>query len=340
MPWRIAQLLQRGLPHVPDPLLSPAARARLASVPDALPPCLEAAAFECRLDGADDRVDFMVGTYAGPGQQGLLRSRARGHFPTAPPAPWKPGLDLLDRWSDPADALYSSLGEIWFEFDIDGRGETPPLFTFLSPLVRGRPARPDQSRAVVGLLDEILGVLGQAPRTDTRHNLQACVGHLPRWGRLLQCAPLAHRRPDTYRLVLSVPTDRVLAWLDRVGWSGDREGLRQLLLATGAPAFRPRVQLDVDGEGPLPHLSLEFSAPGRLDERWQPLLDHVYDECGMSGPRARCLADWPGDPTLIPRRGDPVQVARLLQVKLSIDARGRQSAKAYLGYRPQVVLFW
>jgi len=336
----IARLVEIGSRHVPAGLVSDQATSRLADIPAVLPAAFASAAFECRLHPDGGPVDFTCGLYRGRCQWALRYHWAQTPWTPRDDPAWDGAAALLGRWADTASSLHHAIDEVWLEFDLDGDGQPRP-FLYLTPIDGDRHFGAGGDESVMALASECLQLLAAVPSRQTLATMRRCVQALPPAGRFLQFAPLAHRRDDTLRLVVAVPSPDVPAYLERIDWPGDADGAGEAFRSAGAEDWVSPLQLDV-AETVLPPISREFCDPTSPadDGRWGKLLDELERTGACDPGRRPWLEGWSsGEAPPAFRRDAPLQVRRLLQVKVLHVPGQPLRAKAYLGFQPNVGLF-
>jgi len=336
----ISRLVELGVAHLPPGLLGGPAERRLAAIPDRLPPAFGAAAFECRLHPGGGPVDFTCGIHRGRGQGELRRHWAQEGWHETGAGSWDGCARLLRQWSNVRSRLHDQLDEVWLEFDLEGEGEPEP-FVYVTPIGHEQHLGARDADQVMSLAGECLDLLEGRPSGETLQTMERCVHALPGEGRFLQFAPLMHRRADTLRLVVVMPSHDVGGYLERIGWPGDVDEACALFVGAGAGAWVSPLQLDV-ADGVLPPISREFCdhTTALEDARWSVLMDLLEQRSACDPARRPWLEAWPTGSQGVPfRRIEPVQLRRLLQVKLLHVPGAAPRAKAYLGFQPQAALF-
>ena len=336
----IPRLVEIGASRLPAGLISAVAARRLADLPDLLPPAFATAAFECRLHPDGGPVDFTCGLYRGRCQWALRYRWAQAPWtPVGDPA-WDNTAALLERWADTSSSLHRAIDEIWLEFDLAGNARPRP-FVYVTPIDGERHYGPEGDEQVLGLAGECLRLLQAVPSQQTMSNVQRCIRSLPADGRFLQFAPLAHRRDDTLRLVVAMPSLDVPAYLTRIGWPGDVDVADAAFRRAGVGDWVSPLQLDVSNEI-LPPISREFcdqTTPAE-DPRWGRVLDELERIGACGADRRPWLEGWPTERAApVYRWNAPLQVRKLLQVKVLHVPDQPVLAKAYLGFQPKAGLF-
>jgi len=329
-----------GIAQLPVGLVSERAALRLSEIPDLLPPAFAAGAFECRLHPDGGPIDFTCGLYRGRCQWALRYAWAEAGWTAGDDPAWDGAAALLGCWADTSSSLHQALDEIWLEFDLGGAGRPRP-FVYVTPIQGDVHFGREGDAEVVALAARCLQLLGALPSKRTLSVVRRCVRSLPAAGRFLQFAPLGHRRPDTVRLVIALPAGELAAYLARIGWPGEPDQAAEVFRSAGDADWVSPLQLDVSDEV-LPPISREFcdrTAP-REDARWDRLLDELQGIGACDPDRRVWLEDWPtGQDAPVFRREQPLQVSRLLQVKVQLVPGRPVRAKAYMGFQPKVGLF-
>lgn len=280
-------------------LVSREARASLASLPTALDGCFSWVMLECRLDD-DPRVDVVFHV-------------DRRHRPDALrrcPAGWSHARRILSAWSDIRSPLHG-LATLTFEVDHSPSGWSPPVvFAALE-----RRLGEDPGAAVAGEARAAL-----AP--DVPAAWDGVLSSLPRGVWPMHVASLTPRGIAAARLVASVPTEAVGAFLSAARWPGRAAAAQSI--ADRAGRFCPRVNLHLDvSDGIAERLGMEIFHPGAPghDARWTPVFAFL-EACVPATVHA--LTAWPSH---------DAPLLRLLGLKLLVEGDGLVGAKAYLAAR-------
>ncbi len=326
--WTLAELARLGVASMGDALIAPAARARLERLSAWGPRAAHFAAFECRLAGDDARVDVSC-ALEGRRARAAVRHWLRTHPGEAVPDNYRACHELLVGWAADQGAL-SELGSLWIEVDLEpGRAELP--FVYARPEQAGQFWQREDAGRVRPLLAAWADASGGALRSAAVERLSACIAALPAGARVLLLAPQLRARANMIRMSFRLSADRLLPYLDQLGWAGPRALLAELLHSCAAQHWAMPIQLDVlDGEL-SPALSLEFtqSRENGYREDCAALLARWVARGLCAAPRAAALLAWRHEHAreLLPALG----VDKLLDLKLTLAQDGRASAKAYLG---------
>jgi hypothetical protein len=316
--------------HVPAALARPNAVARACHAADALPSALAREFYlECRLDGADHRVDVIAGVALQ--RVGML---ARSIADDARALQWPSVAALCARLTDPRGDLLPLVDRLWLELDVpvcdaDERVAEPGVFLHVRPTARR------SLRALTRIHDRVAGAsVPSAFESIVRSLPAAAVIHYV--GRMY-----SRRDPQMVRLCIGGATDD-----DRFGWLNQRGGMASVdRLAHAAQIFAP----DPGATSPAPGLLHVDLNPGR-DARVG--LEYVFErrsqarggfadrgvlqklvDAGLCTPqKSRDLLEWPGCSTerLDHDAAPALWARRVNHVKLTMSAEGAVAAKAYL----------
>jgi hypothetical protein len=320
-------------PQLSPVLVAPRPWQRLTALMSRLPPVFSWGIFECRLQ-RDPRVDLL-----------LCVVRERGATPT--PRPATPAhrhalgaiLPFLDAWYDDPRLAASPL--FWLEHDLVDDEPSPPFVQFCVDPSYPHSAQPPLAPAAVGALAAagIERLLGRAASAAALARLVDAAERLPRGGRILHVGVIPHRGSAALRVLSAVPVGDTLAWLDAVGWPGDRGRAAELLALLGTRFPRASVQLDL-GDRVGPALAIEFplQAGSGADPGWQAFMAAIVER-GLADPaKAVAALAWIGRQTHdFPGAAWLVGIGRQLDVKLSLGPDARCEAKAYLSFNPRYV---
>ncbi len=245
-------------PFLSERLLSRGASAHLAAISARLPARLTSHfGYACRLGGAEARADLQLAVRRWPGGELVAEGRELGRFEGLA---WERLRAFCGLWSQSEEALADRVLHLWWEFDGEASGAAEPV-----PAVY---LRPREDLLVPGA---DLGWWTEASRVLTGRVLSApviarvgrCLGALPPGAWVYQVAARGEPRPASVRLRLRgfVP-HQVPAYLEAVGWTGDRAALQEAL-GRGSPLLDTlALELDV-GEEVRPGVSLDcYVRPG------------------------------------------------------------------------------
>jgi hypothetical protein len=334
----------------PKPFVSANSLARMLRLGAALPGAATSFfGFECRLGGAAPEADFLVCIARdGHGPEALAAALER-----APPDgdPFWPRLAAFcRRWTDPAGPWHAVLHNIWLEFDLAAAPEgapvpVPSVFAGTRALRAG--ADPALADSVMDALDLLAGT---GPSAARRAALRRGLAALPPGGMLFQLGIMLSRGDDRVRVCASgLGAVEAEAYLGALGLA-DPTGGRAALLAELAPMLQEiRLALDAGPDGIGPRIGVEcYGGDGaEAPRRWLALFGWLVAR-GLALPAEReallmwwglqhsrlLRADWPawtdGHPACPPGAGQGALWRSVHHVKLSLEAAGALSAKAYL----------
>jgi hypothetical protein len=331
--------LELVAPLLPPALVCQDTLGTLAAVAGDLPAVASGGAVECRL-GPSSRVDLLMYMVAEEGgHRVLLRQSAEDRSAVLRAPAWRGVLDFCAAWAEPASILHAGVPVFWLEFDVEAGATIAPAplpFPCVERhLLEKSPPEEQDGAERAGCL-EVIGqasalLLGRPLARATSMAMARCVERLPANGRALHVAPLATRGRDAIRLVVSVPRDEVLEYLDRIEWPGSKEEIGELVAAMFTSARRVALHLDVT-TGVEPILGLElFHPPG--DPRWEPLMDELVRRGACTSDKRDALLQWPKSARVCPPHHRwPSQIETTILVKLVSKPGEPLEAKAYLGF--------
>lgn len=285
-------------PHVPAALIAPAGFSRITEVAGLLPGGLagETFGFECKLDEAPSRGDFLLCvTAASNGRESLAQlDPAVGWQEALAAHPvWRRVQDFATSWADPASPLHRRVDNVWLEFDVAPEAlEVPAPSLFFAPLDKGAA----ESLAVTTLALERLSGGPRSP--ELSRPLAACFEALPQGARVFQVGAMLARSTPAVRLCIDGLTPvRLAEYLHRVGWEGSLEAWEH---ATGElSGLVDEVCLAIDvGQSVGPKLGLElYFARGvqpAQEPRWRTLLERLVQRGLCTSAKCEAVLAWPG----------------------------------------------
>ncbi len=317
-------------PLIPAGLVPAAAQKAVDDFVAGAPAMFQWAVLETRPASEPGAVDYLACVIGLPGVREAVEQARRTS------APWTPVESrgaVLDAWC--AGAL-EGVEVVWFEWDAPFSRAEPFLLPFLDPTFWGPAhARPSSPKGQVERLREIERL--ERGKTDdvALAEVERAFERLRGRGRALAAASLAARGGEGYRIFVEVAPERLLPWLEDIGWPGDRDLIRWWLPRIVSPWEQVFVQLEVGrtvrdylglepeqtkrGAFELAHRrrSLETAArAGRIDAK------HIPDILGWIG---RTPIDAPGS------RGAGI-LDRCVHFKFVFRNAALSEVKAYLGW--------
>jgi hypothetical protein len=355
----LADHLARVCRFLPPSLVSPGALKRIEALPRVLPaalPPMRHSIFECRLSTsagrkAREQVD-LAWKYRPQALAGLAASwRQAGSGEDGGGAPtWRMLARFAEAFDRDAPSPLREVHLVGLELDLDrspDEATLPALFFCFGLCDRAKTA---------GVLDVLLTIFEQEIEEEEiqEQEIQVpatwrrCVDALPDGAGVNYLGLMLGRPGNAVRLGIEQirPQERILPYLDAIGWTGDRGALAGFLrglpaaLATSAPV----VAIDV-GEHVEGRIGLEFllAHDGAVSgDHARVLLDHLVHR-GLCRPEARDgMLAWPSSPRAPApswyerfaggRRGnvDDEPERFTSHVKIVVDPTGELEAKGYL----------
>lgn len=337
-------ILRESRPLLPRILVGEPALSSVLRVAEGLPAALVTHYVECRLAAGAPQVDYMACGTVAAGSPSTLAAR-NGRWEIAPSwreSPgWQRALAFFARWADAGAALQRLVPSAWMEFDLEESASEPPpprIFLRMDPsgaAVAGGELHPELSAAVEDLL-------GRPPAPAARAAVARCVSRLPAGGRVVHLGAARFRGSDWVRCVSQVPADRVIDYLDAVGWPGAREAAREIVERLSVPQDG-LLKVDVDVAEEITPRFAAFSELSRYGEgafaRARPLLDELVARGSCDPAKRDALSTVPARLRVqIDGHGSPLTIGRLMDIKTVIGTDGRLESKVYVGMSPQITL--
>jgi hypothetical protein len=338
--WSLTQTLERLRPHLPAALAPRAALARVTEVTDGLPAPLTTCLYLERFLRRDPpRLDLILRVDASA--RALLAAPER--WTGSPPeGGWRRIAAFARAWADPSTGLDASVEALWLEFDLPPEppawSPVPRVFVDFTRAAARQRTLDERCRLAV----EVLAALAPAgPSRELQRGLRACLERLPD-GAYVPYVGLSPARADAARVCVQGLRRDLRAYLGRVGWPGDPEGLARDVLAplaaaqaAGADEAVHVIHLDLE-PAVRPGLGLEYAfaraGQARVALREGPLLDLLVARGWCDAAVREALGAWPGirEETL-PHQIWPSRVERRVNhVKVVRSPGGAVDAKAYL----------
>lgn len=317
-------------------------------------PPVSASGFECRLGVPEPLADLGIRFMAADGTRALLVGHEGSdyHLPVdflSHPV-WQRLQHFSRRWEEPGSALGEEVADIFLEFDVSGEPPPVPVPSFFIEYEK----RAHQRLAV---LEESLGLLwGEPLEPRVYEQVRSCFEALPQRASVCAVGAMFSRQFPGVRLCLQgLEPAEVGAYLERVGWPGERAGLESLLEKVAGRVDRVSPCLDV-GERVLPRVGLECAlSEGSWEEpeRWALLLERLMEQGLCLPEKAAALRAWLGhtylrsSPEALPGslralaqelspHALPVFLRRINHIKLVYQPGQAPEAKAYLA----LLQFW
>jgi hypothetical protein len=330
-----AQLLQNAGPEL-DALLSPGARARLASgVADVSLPA-RTLCLECRLND-DDRVDLALclATHTA-GLAAALSSLGRRHLDSPQ---WQRCIQLLLSWAQGEDVTLAAVPFLYTAFDLAApvaRMPVPCLSLCADPSFFMRRLGLPMPRAPhdfpLLLLDKCgAGLRAEWMTSELRRRAARCLDAVSDL-EVRQLSLMLAREPVALKLDVTLPATELPSFLEATGWRGNVKGAVEQLAAL-APSQK-RIQLNyvvnpTSHDAPL-EIELGCTGPDELSpDARQALLGKLVESGLVRAAKAGALVQMLRCPVTSTSSGD--WLARNWYLKLRVEAGRVSSVKAYVG---------
>lgn len=334
----MSDLLHLFAPHLAHMSPSFAEGDALLTVAHSLPP-MSGAGMECHLDQTTPQTDFLIRVSNFDGGREALA----GYHPwfafdrsLSTHTGWQPILDFGLDWADPSLPLFTQIENVWLEFDLPP-GIRPPLHPslFFDIDRAGRLNLPE----TMHIMQLALASLAPQLSTMSLDRIRDCLNCAPVSARLAYIGVMLSRATDAVRVCLSgFDLHEIYSYLQTVGWLGDFTTVAKMLDTYTPNTSKFLLDLDV-GRSLEPTVGLEIFFHQTAD--WAEALTRL-STTGLCTPQTvdRLLA-WPGT-TPLPtgklrqflstamRQDVRYLIRRLNHLKLSLDAKGKLTAKAYL----------
>lgn len=237
----------------------------------------------------DDRVVF----------ENLLK---QGNFPATfmQQPEWKQIALFSKAWTNKESLLRKKVKCFWLEFDM------PEMQSdIFIPSVFFGPEKPPEggssaSESQFGwLINGALPLLrGQRLPEKIKEQIICCIQKIPKGSSLFQVGTMLSRSTNDVRLYINkIHPQRIIPYLNALGWHDTDNQLRELIRDIAAKAERFVLSFDVTADGIGPRIGLECSfEENRYHEeaRWQPLFEYLVER-GMCLPEKRdALLQYPG----------------------------------------------
>jgi hypothetical protein len=251
---------------------------------------------------------------------------------------WERIREFYSLWADTAETPYADAGSTWFEFDVSSGDPSPNMLFGYWP---GR----SRSRTPAWLIDTIIPLLLASPISpEFRRNFLHCFETLPAGTSDFQIGVMLSRGIAAVRLcVFDLPQGQVFPWLDRVGWNGPREELRQYMDALRPHADFLGLHLDV-GEQVYPHIGIEpnftagcWSRQPHREQRWHGQFQQLIELGVMTPEKRQALLSWIGHKSIVSGGRDTLLLRGLSHLKVVLRPGRPAIAKGYFGIAHRVL---
>ena len=254
---------------------------------------------------------------------------------------WKKIATFAKEWNDPTSSLYAKVMGFWFEFDSNSsREEIPVPCIFFTSFLTGK--RDELS----WLVEDALSLFdAHFKERSYRREIEKSVLSLPKGSKLFQIGMMLSRPSRDLRLVIKdVDRKSISAYLKRLRWKGDIEGLNRLI--SSLPSGISRLVLHIAVErGGISDISIECSfEPNRFhrEKRWEKILSYLVEKGLCDEKKKKGLLHFPGvsifpiklaEDSGLETYFKSMMVRYLSHIKLSYEDGNWKKAKAYLGIR-------
>jgi len=315
--WPLTESMRAVAPLLPQRLFREDVTKRLESIAAAVGGTMEAFGFECRLGHGAARVDL------GARHPAQAAARPDGSVPCR----------RLTRFPARVRKLVSFVFSEWDAVqqgtDVVPRVPVPSVFVGLAPSGTGAAVHlADMKR----LLRDLMGTRGLAScdRTLTR-----CFEALPSRGRIRVVGALLGRSPQKARLSVSLPRQRLAAYLAQLGLAQCGRTAARVARNLSPRAGEALIDFDLRSEiGPT--IGVHF----RTSDEVHPLLDRLVDTGLCTVGKRQAVLAWERVVTLRLRRDG--WLCRLYwyldHIKVVCGPDGPLEAKVYLGIAPSLCL--
>jgi hypothetical protein len=289
-PRTFDSMLPGVLPQVPDELIGPECRARVQAVASRLPAILAGSTFgfECPLATDSPEADFLVSVSGANGAALLSETAVYAKQNDSAPA-WSSVAELAELWANEG-----TIDNVWLEFDLAGESPFVPNL-FFQPVYSA--SNRDELQAILSKVGTVL--LGRPISEELEASLKRCVNALPERARVFQVGAMRARPSHRLRLCVDeIYLDRILFYLDQIGYPGDLDFVRKTFISlqrrTDAYALHLDLLPDVEARIGLECYLDPRAAEAHQRMRMQQLLDFLVEAGVCSKSKAFGITQFPG----------------------------------------------
>ncbi|VEP15567.1 conserved hypothetical protein [Hyella patelloides LEGE 07179] len=284
-------------PHVSEALISPESFSDINYVAQTLPSAItDFFGFECRLGEKAAQADFLLSVRAAIGGREILAGyKSEPSLPAANfnhPV-WKKVRNFSRHWANPVSPLYENADNIWLEFDLD---QPPPEIPIPSLFfgVKQTEANTIDYQWVNQTALQLL--FGRSLPSQMEQNLENCFKCLPSGAKVFQIGIMLARESEAVRICIrGIKSDRILEYLNSIGWSHEEPKLRtQIAQLSG---LVDRIDLDIDvGNVIYPKIGLECYVNPSVSQQsqWELFLDYLVANQLCLTKKRDALLTYPG----------------------------------------------
>lgn len=223
--------------------------------------------FEYCLDQENTSVDLSLGINSATSSRNLLLAGRHPYIDLPQNLlendAWQQVRSFARAWADTESKIHDFVDTIWLEFDSESAllSNCPiPSFFFASDRVTSA-----QIKNNSWVTNDALKLISGSPlKSDVCKQVDRCIRLLPKEVHARSFGIMLSRSEERVRMVTSkMPADKVLNYLTRVGWSGDRQGIQPIIMAMGQIVKDINVSIDI-GSSIGSRLGLELRPDGEL----------------------------------------------------------------------------
>lgn len=325
----LTETLDRVAPFLPDTLMPRASLDHARRVAALFPAdAVNFFGFECRLgEGRQDGTDCALSL--SPDGARALAGGAIGPSGGA----WRRIERFCRWWGETHGTPFADASAIWLEFDAGTSEPTPNLMFGYWPdhVETDRPWRQMQDTVFPALFD---GDYSAA----LHDHLERCLGACPEGTGDFQIGVMLGRPVQAVRLcIFDLPREALDAYLDAIGWAGNRATLQRLITALRPHCDFVGLHFDIAART-LPRVGIEpnfrsgsWSRQPHREPRWQGIWTVLADEGLISQAKRDALLAWAGHQQILLHGEATLLLRGLSHVKVALADDGGVLAKAYFG---------
>ena len=305
--------------------------------------------YETRLAPDAETVDYLLSVQRGAAAVVAERIRAAATSSELDTEEWQTLARFFAHWADGASLTSAFVPTTWLEYDRvfeKPAQSAPSLCACITPGYSVSERHPEKRDLDLRLCRDVLGALRVELERSRDATLSAVFDQLPSGARWIHLSYMLGREPRALKLYGAMSRTELPAYLERIGWAGDRTAL-QFALAELYPAevLGDELFLDLDLENfrerGAASLGLAVARQhllrGPLGETTHEPIAARWQRAGLCDAGKLELArNWPS-PSESTRPF--LRETRFLDLKLVWRARTGFEAKAYFGLLRQRGLF-
>lgn len=258
---------------------------------------------------------------------------------------------FLVAWCDEQSLFGTIFQRFFIEYDLPDDGappRVPCLFFDVHRRSHDHSERLAGESLIVAAIEQLQGALNPL----RRHELQRCFDSVNGRGSIGHLGIMLGRDQQSIRLnIKDLRRGALLPLLDDLNWTGDRAAAESVFNRLIDEVDLVTVALDLSSEW-LPGIGFEafLNAQPAVDPRWQRLLDWLCEQALCTSHERQALLQFPGRTmpgpsgspwpaswlvaaALAPPDHLPIFWRELSHIKVTLNAVGQLTAKAYLGTR-------